>query len=177
MPAFEISVLAPSSTYAVPRAARSWRCPPTSEPASGSVIAKAAIALPWAIGPSQRSFCAGDPPSRIGVVPSPWSANTASASGEASPSASRIRQQPRRSRSRIGWSQPPAPRSSSSARASFRAAGVVRGLGAPGDLARREGSGPLGESRRDAARGRRGSARVSGMAYSNFGSRLARNAS
>ena len=113
----------------IPRAARWWRCPPTSDPAPGSVIAKAVITLPSAIGPSQRSFCAGDPPSRIGVVPSPWRANTASASGDASPSASRIRQQARRSRSRIGWSQPPAPSSPSSARASLRAAASSAGSG------------------------------------------------
>ena len=146
MPAFEISVFPPCrGRTPIPRAGRSWRSRRRRSRRSGSVIAKAVITLPSAIGPSQRSFCACDPPSRIGVVPSPWRAKTASASGEASPSTSRIRQQARRSRSRIGWSQPPAPRSCEQ-RARLRPrAGIVRWLGAPGDLASREGPRTLGE--------------------------------
>ncbi len=102
----------------------------TSEPASGSVIAKAPIARPArgvqrpALPHRLRCRRAGS-----ATVPSPWSANTASASGEAAASASRTRQQARQSRSPIGANQPAAPRSASSARASRRAASSSAGSG------------------------------------------------
>ena len=176
MPALEISVFPPSRTYSDPSRRALVAIAVTSDPAPGSVIANAVITFPSAIGPSQRSFCAGEPPSRIGVVPRPWSANTASASGDASPSASRIRQQPRRSRSKIGCSHPPAPSSPSSVRASPRAAASSGGSARPAISAAVK---PRARSASAPCRGSRNVriSLVSGMAYSNLGSRLARNAS
>ena len=71
MPALEIRVLAPSSTYPGPSRRAVVAIAATSDPASGSVIANAVITFPSAIGPSHRCFCASDPASTIGVVPSP----------------------------------------------------------------------------------------------------------
>ena len=69
----------------------------TSEPASGSVMAKAAMARPLATAGSHRLRCASLPARVIGIEPRHWRAKTASASGEAAARASRIRQQARRS--------------------------------------------------------------------------------
>ena len=102
IPAFEISVLPPSRTQPSPARRAEVESAATSDPAPGSVMAKAVITSPAAIGPSQRSRCAGVPASSSGVVPSPWRANTASASGDTSPSISRARQQARRSSSNTG---------------------------------------------------------------------------
>src|SRR2546422_5853656 len=55
------------------------------------------MARPASTAGTQRSFSAGSPASRIGTVPKAWSANTASASGEALASASRTRHAARRS--------------------------------------------------------------------------------
>src|SRR3954464_12146128 len=72
-------------------------------------MANDAIAWPLIAGSSQRCRTSSLSEISMGTTPSAWSANTASASGELAPRASRIRQQARQSWSRIGWNRPAAP--------------------------------------------------------------------
>ena len=62
-----------------------------SEPASGSLSAKAATARPAVTSGSQRSRCAGVPYAATGCAPRPWRASAVSASVHAYASDSRIR--------------------------------------------------------------------------------------
>jgi hypothetical protein len=61
MPALEMKVFTPRSRQTEPSAVARVRTPARSEPASGSVTAKAASISPPAIAGSQRFFCASVP--------------------------------------------------------------------------------------------------------------------
>src|SRR6266446_6572123 len=124
-----MNVLVPDSRYPSPSGSAVAPSEATSEPASGSVIANDAMARPWIAGSSQRLRIVSLDDSNIGTTPSAWSANTASASGEAAANASRTIQQARQPWSRIGWNQPAAPSWASSSRACRRAA--ASSLGRP----------------------------------------------
>ena len=80
MPPFEVQVFEPFSTYWPP----SWRAlvciAATSEPASGSESANAAMALPSATRGSQSERICSPPASDSGALPSPCMAKAKSAS-------------------------------------------------------------------------------------------------
>ncbi len=79
MPPFEIHVLQPSSTQSPPSRTARIVIAATSEPASGSDSANAAIAVPCATAGSQRAFCASLPASVIAPLPRPCIAKAKSA--------------------------------------------------------------------------------------------------
>src|SRR5947199_185619 len=100
-----------------------------SEPASGSVIANAAMARPASTAGSQRSLSGAWPARRIGTVPRAWSANMASARGEAPARVSRTRHAARRSSSPIDANQPARPSRATRSRAWVRPAVSSAGSG------------------------------------------------
>ena len=118
--------LLPSARRRSRRAARSrWR-PRRAGP--DSVIANA----PWrarTASSSQRDRIASFSAKWSGTAASPWRAKTASARGDAAASASRVRQQARQSRRRIGSSHPPSPRRVSHTCARVRASASSLGSG------------------------------------------------
>ena len=79
MPPLEIHVLQPSSTQCVPSRTARVVIAPTSDPASGSDSANAAIASPRATAGSQRRCCSSLPASVIAPLPRPCIANAKSA--------------------------------------------------------------------------------------------------
>jgi hypothetical protein len=84
--------LAPVSTQWSPCRSARVASEAASDPASGSVRAKAGTVSPRAKDGSQRRFWASVPASRMGWLPSPWIANSASAGGQVRASSSRARQ-------------------------------------------------------------------------------------
>ena len=82
IPAFEMNVLTPRSRQTIPSAVARVRTPARSEPASGSVTAKAASRSPPAIAGSQRFFWTSVPARLTACEPSPCIAKAVSASDE-----------------------------------------------------------------------------------------------
>ncbi len=80
MPPLEIHVLQPSSTQPSPSRRARIASAATSDPASGSDSANAAMASPRATSGSQRSRCAALPASVMAPLPRPCIANAKSAS-------------------------------------------------------------------------------------------------
>jgi hypothetical protein len=72
----------PWSRKSAPSRVAVVRIPPRSEPASGSVKAKAHSTSPWTTAGSQRFFCRSVPPRLTGCEPRPCMANAVSASDE-----------------------------------------------------------------------------------------------
>jgi hypothetical protein len=71
MPPFEIQVFVPSSSHAAPLRFAVVVIACTSEPASGSESANAAITSPAAALGRYSFFCASDPARTIGPLPRP----------------------------------------------------------------------------------------------------------
>ena len=92
MPPLEIQVFSPSSTYASPSSRAAHAIAATSDPASGSDSANAAIVRPLATSGRKRARCSGVPARLIAPEPSPCIANAKSASPECRASVWRIRQ-------------------------------------------------------------------------------------
>ena len=71
-----MNVLEPLITYSSPSLTARVLIPATSEPASGSVIPIARIALPWIAGTTHSCFCSSVPNARIGgIAMSVWTAS------------------------------------------------------------------------------------------------------
>src|SRR5690606_31909361 len=87
-----------------------------SEPAPGSLSAKAATALPSPTRGSQRSFCSGVPWACTGWAPRPWRARAVSASVQAYARDSRIRHRSRAPEVNSRGSRPRTPSSATRAR-------------------------------------------------------------
>ena len=97
MPALEIRVFTPRSRQTRPSGRARVRTAARSEPASGSVTAKAASTSPRATAGSQRFFCTSVPTRPSAYEPRPCMANAVSASDEKYASASRTATSDRRS--------------------------------------------------------------------------------
>ena len=82
IPAFEMKVLRPVRRHSAPSRAARVRAAPRSEPASGSVTAKAHSTSPAATAGSQRSFWTSVPARLTAYDPSPCMANAVSARDE-----------------------------------------------------------------------------------------------
>ncbi len=82
MPAFEIKRFLPSMTYVSPSRRAVVSIAATSDPAFGSVRAKAAIALPFAARESQKSRTCSGAARAIAYVPKPCMTKARSASAE-----------------------------------------------------------------------------------------------
>ncbi len=92
MPPLEIHVFSPSSTAWSPSTRAAHDSAATSDPASGSDSANAAMASPRATRGSQRARCCGVPARLMAPEPSPCIANAKSARPECRASVSRTRQ-------------------------------------------------------------------------------------
>jgi hypothetical protein len=82
MPPLLIQVLLPFSAQPSPVSVAEVTMAPASDPASGSLKAKAAIFLPLATKGKYAACCAGVPASVIAPLPRPCIANAKSAKGE-----------------------------------------------------------------------------------------------
>ena len=82
MPPLEIQVFSPSSTASSPSMRAAQAIAATSDPASGSLSAKAAIASPRATRGRYMAFCASVPARLIAPDPSPCIAKAKSARPE-----------------------------------------------------------------------------------------------
>ncbi len=82
MPAFEMKAFRPSRTHSLPSSVAVVVIEPTSDPASGSVIAKPHITRPPSMSGSQFRCISSFVLRRIGNEPSACRAYTSSASGE-----------------------------------------------------------------------------------------------
>ena len=97
MPALEMRVFTPCRRHTRPSGRARARHAARSEPASGSVTAKAASTSPFATAGSQRLFCTSVPTRLSAYEPSPCIANAVSASDEKYASVSRTATSERRS--------------------------------------------------------------------------------
>ena len=83
-----MNILAPLTTYSSPSHTARVRRPATSEPASGSVIANAAIFSPARTGATKRRFCSSVPKARIGGRAMAWIPRPAATPQEPPPTSS-----------------------------------------------------------------------------------------